>query len=60
MGTGGYLTWIGWCYQQATRSETMNHRHIRRIFIALAVLGVTVAGAAAAYARFYCDGYGCP
>ena len=55
-----YLTHVGWYYQQATRSETVNHRRIRRIFTALAVLGVTAAGAAAAYAGFFCDGYGCP
>ena len=34
---------------QATRSETMNQRRIRNIFIALAVLGAGAAIAAPAY-----------
>lgn len=35
------------------RSEPMNHRRIRNIFTALAVLGVATAAAAPAYASWF-------
>ena len=38
----------------------MNHRRIRNIFIALAVLCVAAASAGSAYATFFCNGISCP
>ena len=38
----------------------MNHHRVCNVFVALAVFGIGVAGAASVYAGFLCHGINCP